>query len=117
MGKTFCVIRVRIPLDIHAVATNGSGAFALATPLRVRDVVSLAVREAIGMRAPADKFARNLGVTLAGLESGRFRIHVDGRSFTRTDDVVMCGSTADVRFFLPAHMPVGTRPELAAPER
>lgn len=96
------MIQVRIPLDIHAVAANGSGAFALATPLRVRDLVSLAVREAIGARAPQDKFARTLRTTLLGLAGGRFFVDIDGRHFSDADDVVVCGETAAVRFFLPS---------------
>ncbi len=72
-----------MPLDIHAVASSGSGAFALATPLRVRDLISLAVREAIGLRAPQDKFARNLGTTLVGLSSGRYTVDINGRHFQR----------------------------------
>jgi len=91
-----------VPLDIHAVACSGSGAFALATPVRVRDLVSMAVREAIGMRAPEDKFARNLRTTLHGLASGRYTVAVNGRHFSDPDDVVVCGGIADVRFFLPA---------------
>jgi hypothetical protein len=106
MGKRFHMIRVRVPLDIHAVACNGSGAFALATPVRVRDLVSLAVREAIGSRAPADKFARSLRTTLHGLSSGRFTVDIDGRPFNDTDAVVVCGEIADIRFFMPARPPV-----------
>lgn len=100
------MIRVRIPLDIHAVAASGSGAFALGTPLRVRDIISMAVREAVGARAPQDRFARNLRTTLAGLTLGRFVVTVDGRRVTASDEVVMCGEVADVRFYLPARTPV-----------
>lgn len=100
------MIRVRVPLDLHAVACNGSGAFALATPIRVGDLVSLAVREAIGARAPHDKFARSLRATLLGLSSGRFTIAIDGREFDDADQVVVCGDVANVRFFLPARSPV-----------
>ena len=106
MGKRFHMIRVRVPLDIHAVASNGSGAFALATPLRVRDLVSLAVREAIGSRAPADKFARSLRTTLHGLSAGRFTVDIDGRLFDDAEAVVVCGEIADVRFFTPARRAV-----------
>ncbi|HKU68752.1 MAG TPA: hypothetical protein VJP85_13325 [Candidatus Baltobacteraceae bacterium] len=107
------MIRVRVPLDIHAVACNGSGAFALATPVRVRDLVSLAVREAIGSRAPADKFARSLRTTLHGLSAGRFIVDVDGRLFDDADAVVVCGDVADVRFFMPAARPAVPHTELA----
>jgi hypothetical protein len=100
------MIRVRVPLDLHAVTCNGSGAFALATPLRVRDLVSLAVREAIGTRAPADKFARSLRTTLHGLSTGRFTVDVNGRHFSDADEVVVCGDIVDVRFFVPLRRPV-----------
>ncbi|HEX3370075.1 MAG TPA: hypothetical protein VHS56_10915 [Candidatus Cybelea sp.] len=94
------MIRVKVPLDLHAVALGGSGAFALATPLRVRDLLGFAVREAIGKRAPRDKFSRSVGRTLAGLASGDFTIDVNGRSYTDADSVVVCEGRADVRFFL-----------------
>jgi len=94
------MIRVKVPLDLHAVALGGSGAFALATPLRVRDLLGFAVREAIGNRAPRDKFTRSIGRTLSGLASGDFTIEVNGRSYADADAVVVCEGTADIRFFL-----------------
>jgi hypothetical protein len=94
------MIRVKVPLDLHAVTVGGSGAFALATPLRIRDLVRIAVREALGTRAPHDKFARSIHRTLAGLASGDFIVDVDGRGFTDADAIVVCERTADVRFFL-----------------
>ena len=94
------MIRVKVPLDLHAVAVGGSGAFALATPLRIRDLVRIAVREALGSRAPHDKFARSIHRTLAGLAAGDFIVDVDGRGFTDADAVVVCERMADVRFFL-----------------
>lgn len=93
------MIRVRVPLDVHAVASGGSVAFALATPMRVRDLLALAVREAIGSRAPEDKFFRSVRRTLAGLQAGDFTIDIDGRTFTDAEAVVMCENTANVRFF------------------
>lgn len=108
-------VTVRVPLDIHAVAASGCSAFALATPLRISDVISLAVREAIGVRAPHDKYIRSVRATLKGFDLGRFTIDVDGRRFNDPSDVVVCAGTAQVRFFLPARR--ATRPELAAPER
>jgi hypothetical protein len=98
--KMSLVIRVKVPLDLHAVAVGGSGAFALATPLRVRDLIAFAVREAIGVRAPRDKFSRSIRRTLAGLAAGDFTIDVDGRSFADAEAVVVCERTADIRFFL-----------------
>jgi len=94
------MIRVKVPLDLHAVTLGGSGAFALATPLRVRDLLGFAVREAIGNRAPRDKFTRSIGRTLAGLASGDFTIDVNGRSYSDADAVVVCEGTADIRLFL-----------------
>jgi hypothetical protein len=94
------MIRVKVPLDLHAVAVGGSGAFALATPMRVRDLLGFAVREVIGVRAPGDKFLRSVHRTLAGLAAGDFTIDVNGRCFTDADAVVVCEATADIRFFL-----------------
>jgi hypothetical protein len=94
------MIRVKVPLDLHAVAVGGSGIFALATPLRIRDLLRFAVREAIGSRAPTDKFTRSMHRTLVGLASGDFTIDVDGRSFTDPDAVVVCERSVAVRFFL-----------------
>lgn len=84
------------------MAANASGAFALATPLRVRDVIALAVRETLGARAPQDKFARSMRTTLLGLSGGRFFVDIDGRHFTDADDVVVCRETVAIRFFLPS---------------
>jgi hypothetical protein len=103
------VIRVRIPLDLHAVATDGSAAFALATPLRVRELLALAVREAIGMRAPHDKFSRSIRRTLAGLAAGDFTVDINGRRFADADAVVVCDGTADVRFFVDRRRRAGVR--------
>lgn len=94
------MIRVRVPLDLHAVAAGGSAAFALATPLRVRELLAFAVREAIGMRAPEDKFQRSMHRTLAGLCSGDFCVDINGRIFTDSEAVVVCEGVVDVRFFL-----------------
>ncbi|HEY1429415.1 MAG TPA: hypothetical protein VGF18_07565 [Candidatus Tumulicola sp.] len=94
------MIRVRIPLDIRAVADGGSAAFALITPMRVRDLLALAVRESIGLRAPADKFARSMRRTLNGLLAGDFTVQIDGRRFADPEDVVVCDGVADVRFFV-----------------
>jgi hypothetical protein len=94
------VIRVRVPLDLHAVALSGSAAFALVTPLRVRDLLALAVREAIGARAPQDKFFRSMHRTLAGVAAGDFTVDINGRSYGDVETVVVCEGTADVRFFV-----------------
>lgn len=99
-AKARSVIRVRIPLDLQAVADNAAAVFAFATPLRVRDVLALAVREAIGDLAPADKFSRSVVRTLDGLYAGDFTLDIDGRTFADPETVVVCGATADVRFFV-----------------
>ncbi len=96
------MIRVKVPLDLHTVAVDGSSAFALATPLRIRDLIKFAVREAIGSRAPHDKYSRSLHRTLAGLAAGDFIIDVNGRGFADADATVVCEGTVDVRFFLAA---------------
>lgn len=94
------MIRVRVPLDLHAVASGGSAAFALATPLRLRELLALAVCEAHGERTPHDKLARTLHRTLVGLAAGDFRVDIDGRSFVDPEAVVVCESSVNVRFFI-----------------
>ncbi|HEY9084370.1 MAG TPA: hypothetical protein VIN40_00305 [Candidatus Tyrphobacter sp.] len=93
------MIRVRVPLDLGAVTRSGTAAFALATPLRVRELLALAVREAIGDLAPHDKFVRSMHRTLKGLASGDYTLDIDGRTFADPETVVLCAGTADVRFF------------------
>jgi len=100
------VIRVRVPFDLHTVVSSGCGAFACATPLRISEVLALAVREAIGLRAPQDKFHRTMHATLAGLRSKRFVVEIDGRRFDDTEAIVVCSEVASVRFFMPARQPV-----------
>jgi hypothetical protein len=68
--------------------------------LRIRDLLAFAVREALGSRAPSDKFSRSVHRTLAGLAAGDFIVDVDGRGFADADAIVVCERTADVRFFL-----------------
>lgn len=82
------------------IVTTGSGAFALATPMRVETLVRLAVTEALGPRAPQDKRDRVLRSTLAGFRAGTFLLDIDGRLFERLDDTVMCSETVTLRFFL-----------------
>ncbi len=69
------MLRVAVPIDVSAVASTASTAFALATPLRVGDLVTAAVIEALGARAPQDKRERVVRSTLAGLS----RRHLRGR--------------------------------------
>jgi hypothetical protein len=94
------MIRVRIPIDVGAIATTGCSAFALATPLRIETLIGLAVDESLGPRAPKDKRERTLRATLAGFRAGTFLLDIDGRFFDRLDDTVMCAGTATLRFFL-----------------
>ncbi|HEY0615385.1 MAG TPA: hypothetical protein VGC96_12115 [Candidatus Elarobacter sp.] len=94
------MLRVAVPIDVTAVARTASAAFALATPLRVGDLVASAVIEALGPRAPQDKRERVVRSTLDGLRSGRYVVDVDGRSYTDPDDVVVCSGTATLRFFV-----------------
>lgn len=93
------MIRVPIPIDVGTIAATASCAFALATPIRVDRLVALAVTEAMGSRAPADKRARGVSATLAGFAAGEFVVDVDGRVFSRPDDVAVCAGTATLRFF------------------
>lgn len=94
------MVRVNVPLDLSVLANTACTAFALATPLRIDELVALAVREAQGGRAPLDKINRNIRATLSGLYSGSFLVDVDGRTFKDPRAVVMCERWADVRFFL-----------------
>ena len=96
------MLRVAVPIDVSAVSRTASTAFALATPLRVGDLVTAALIEALGPRAPQDKRTRVIESTLAGLTSGRYVVDIDGRVYTDPDDVAVCSGTATLRFFLRA---------------
>ena len=93
------MLRVAVPIDVSAVSRTASTAFALATPLRVRDLLSAAVVEALGPRAPQDKRERVVGNTLAGLTSGAYVVEIDGRVYSDPDEVAVCSGTATLRFF------------------
>jgi len=93
------VIRVPVPVDIGTIVAEGSGAFALATPLRVGELLALAVREVLGSHAPHDKLERGIRTTLGGLRAGKFVVDIDGRIFVDPDDVVICSQYAALRFF------------------
>jgi len=110
------VIRVKVPLDLHAIASTACAAFAAATPVRIHRLVELAVREAQGARAPADKVQRSIAATIAGLCAGHFTVDIDGRTFADPSEVVVCGSCADVRFFLSARGKRGERAEILSSE-
>ena len=96
------MLRVAVPIDVSAVTRTASTAFALATPLRVGDLLTAAVIEALGPRAPQDKRERVIGSTLAGLTSGTYVVEIDGRMYTDPGDVAVCSGTATLRFFLRA---------------
>lgn len=93
------MLRVAVPIDVSAVARTASAAFALATPLRVGDVLTAAVGEALGPRAPLDKKERVVRSTLAGLRDGSFVVEIDGKRYRDPDDIVVCSGTATLRFF------------------
>lgn len=93
------VIQVSIPIDVGTIVATTSGAFALATPLRVDRLLALAIHEALGSRAPADKRERSVRTALRGLAAGEFVIDVDGRIFERADAVVVCSGVVTLRFF------------------
>jgi hypothetical protein len=96
------MLRVAVPIDVSAVAQTASTAFALATPLRVGDLLSVAVVEALGPRAPQDKRDRVLRSTIEGLLAGTYVVEIDGRMYSDPDDVAVCAGTATLRFFLRA---------------
>ena len=93
------MIRLPVPIDIGTIATTASSVFALATPLRVDRLLALAVNEALGVRAPADKRERSVRTALSGLRNGEFVVDVDGRIFERGEDVVLCAGVVTLRFF------------------
>lgn len=93
------MIRVSVPIDVNAVASNASAAFALATPLRIQDLVVHAVVQSLGPRAPQDKRERVIARTLAGLCEGRFIVEIDGRLYHDPHEVVVCAGIATLRFF------------------
>ncbi|GAC1413674.1 MAG: hypothetical protein NVSMB64_23910 [Candidatus Velthaea sp.] len=93
------MIRVSVPIDVNAVASNASAAFALATPLRVEDMVVLAVVQSLGPRAPQDKRERIVRRTLDGLCEGRFIVEIDGRHYYDPHAVVVCAGVVNLRFF------------------
>ncbi len=93
------MIRVSVPIDLNAVVSNACAAFALATPLRVRDVVTSAVVASLGSRAPQDKRERAIRRTLDGFRAGDFLVEIDGRAYTDTEDVIVCTGVITLRFF------------------
>jgi hypothetical protein len=98
-AKATRVIRIPVPIDVGTIAATACGAFALATPLRVDRLLELAVREALGTRAPEDKRERSVRSTLAAFRAGKFVVDIDGRTYERPDAVVVVCGFASLRFF------------------
>ena len=94
-----CMIRVRVPIDVNAVLCADSTAFALATPLRVGELLTHAILEALGPRAPQDKRERAIAVAHAGLNDGAFILQIDERIYEHCDDVAVVAGIVTVRFF------------------
>ena len=67
--------------------------------MRVGALLEMAVNEALGPRAPDDKRARCLRTTMSGLLNGSFVLDIDGRIFSRPEDVVVCADSVTLRFF------------------
>lgn len=93
------MIRVSVPIDVNAVLCADSSAFALATPLRVGELLTHAVLDALGPRAPQDKRERTIANTHAGLNAGEFMLEIDGKLFEHCDDVTVVAGFATLRFF------------------
>jgi hypothetical protein len=93
------VIRIPVPIDVGIIAATTSGAFALVTPLRVDELLAIAVCQALGEHAPPDKRERSVRATLAGFRAGRFVIAIDGRIFDRADAVVVAAGVVTLRFY------------------
>ncbi len=101
------MIRVSVPIDLGTAMTAGASVFALVTPMRVVTLIELAITRTLGRHAPADKCARVLNTTLAGLRAGSFSLDIDGRRLGDPDRIVVCtGGSATLRFF--AHRSVIT---------
>jgi hypothetical protein len=93
------VVRVAIPTDSATVVATGSAAFSFATPLRLAELLKIAVSSTIGSRAPVDKLERSVRAVYAALMAGECVVDVDGRTYGCLDDIVMCGREATLRFF------------------
>ncbi|GAC1398732.1 MAG: hypothetical protein NVS2B8_11570 [Vulcanimicrobiaceae bacterium] len=93
------MIRVPIPIDLATIAATASGAFALATPLRVDRLLALAIAHSLGSRAPQDKRDRCIRTNLGAFVAGKFVVDIDGRLYDRPDSVVVCTGIATLRFF------------------
>lgn len=93
------MIRVHVPIDVGTIASTACSAFALATPLCVERLLELAVREALGARAPHDKRERGVRTTLAAFRAGKFVVDIDGRLYDRPEAIVVACGVVNLRFF------------------
>jgi hypothetical protein len=93
------VIRVPVPIDVGTIASTACSAFAYATPLAVERILELAVREALGTRAPSDKRERGVRSTLAAFRAGKFVVDIDGRIYDKADAIVVACGVLSLRFF------------------
>jgi hypothetical protein len=100
------MLHVQVPIDVGTAITSQNPVFALVTPMRVRELLELAVTQALGKRAPADKRERNLAQTVAGLASRRFAVDIDGKLYDDPEACVACSGTVTLRFFSVSHQPV-----------
>ncbi len=85
------MIRVSVPIDLNAVVSNASAAFALATPLRLSDIVATAVIVSLGRRAPQDKREREVRRTLDGLHAVNYEELVRNPSRAGAAMTAACG--------------------------
>jgi hypothetical protein len=93
------VIRIAIPIDVGTIASTRCQAFALATPLRLAEILRMAVCEALGPRTPDDKLERSIDATIAGFDARKFVVDVDGKLYDDSEAVVLCAGSATLRFF------------------
>lgn len=93
------MLQVQVPIDLGTIATTQSSAFALATPMRVRELLELAVPLALGRRSPADRRERVLRSALEGLDRGDFVIDIDGSIYNDPDSYLLCSGHVTMRFF------------------
>ena len=93
------MVQVAVPIDLVTAVSARANVFAGATPMRVATLLELAIARVLGRHAPRDRRERALGVAVAGLRDGTFRLHVDGRFVTDPEAVVVCSGSATLRFF------------------
>ena len=67
--------------------------------MRVRELLELAIAQALGKRSPADRRQRNLATTLEGLVHKEFALDIDGRIYNDPEACIVCSGTVTMRFF------------------